>query len=143
MCLMCSPKDIANFVKAGNATFTLKSKRTAAHYTYRAQVCKDAPGKFFVSLLTGPNNTKDYTYLGMIVADTFRTTKKSRMTADAKPVKALDFLLRHVVVASQEPTKLDLEVYHEGRCGRCNRLLTVPESVERGIGPDCAEQMGL
>jgi hypothetical protein len=32
-----------------------------------------------------------------------------------------------------------LEVWHEGRCGRCGRALTVPESVERGIGPECWE----
>jgi hypothetical protein len=35
------------------------------------------------------------------------------------------------------------EVYHEGRCGRCNRKLTVPESIETGLGPECASKLGL
>lgn len=34
----------------------------------------------------------------------------------------------------------ECEVWHEGRCGRCGRKLTVPESIETGIGPDCAKR---
>ena len=34
-----------------------------------------------------------------------------------------------------------LEVWHEGRCGRCNRALTVPESIASGIGPECAKHV--
>jgi hypothetical protein len=34
-----------------------------------------------------------------------------------------------------------LIVHHENHCGRCGRTLTVPESVERGIGPDCLAKM--
>jgi hypothetical protein len=30
-----------------------------------------------------------------------------------------------------------VEVHHEGRCGRCGRALTVPESIESGFGPEC------
>ena len=29
-----------------------------------------------------------------------------------------------------------------GSCGHCGRTLTNPESIERGIGPICAERMG-
>lgn len=32
--------------------------------------------------------------------------------------------------------------FHSGRCGVCGRLLSNPESVERGIGPDCASKYG-
>ena len=35
-----------------------------------------------------------------------------------------------------------VEVWHEGICGRCGRKLTVPESVERGLGPECAGLVG-
>jgi hypothetical protein len=34
-------------------------------------------------------------------------------------------------------------VWHEGRCGRCGRKLTVPESIESGFGPECASILGL
>jgi hypothetical protein len=31
--------------------------------------------------------------------------------------------------------------HHEGKCGRCGRLLTVPSSIESGIGPECSKIM--
>ena len=34
-----------------------------------------------------------------------------------------------------------LEVWHEGRCGRCGRKLTTPQSVETGFGPVCAQNL--
>lgn len=34
------------------------------------------------------------------------------------------------------------DIRHEGRCGRCGRALTRPESIDTGLGPDCAEKMG-
>lgn len=33
------------------------------------------------------------------------------------------------------------QVWHEGRCGACNRPLTVPESIENGLGPVCASRV--
>ena len=32
-------------------------------------------------------------------------------------------------------------VHHEGKCGCCGRSLTVPESIKRGIGPECWSRM--
>lgn len=29
-----------------------------------------------------------------------------------------------------------------GRCARCNLMLTVPASIHRGLGPDCADKVG-
>lgn len=33
--------------------------------------------------------------------------------------------------------RIEAELVAAGRCRRCGRLLTDPESVSRGIGPDC------
>jgi hypothetical protein len=41
------------------------------------------------------------------------------------------------MVQGKTPAEVDLEVWHEGRCGACGRRLTVPESIERGLGPEC------
>jgi hypothetical protein len=32
----------------------------------------------------------------------------------------------------------DAEVMHVGKCCKCRRLLTTPESIQRGIGPECS-----
>lgn len=37
----------------------------------------------------------------------------------------------------------EIEVWHEGACCYCGRKLTVPASIELGVGPDCAEARGL
>jgi hypothetical protein len=36
-----------------------------------------------------------------------------------------------------------VEVHHNGHCARCGRMLTVPESLYTGFGPDCAQQIGV
>jgi hypothetical protein len=51
--------------------------------------------------------------------------------ADAMVTIAFGWAWRH-------PDSDKLEVWHEGRCGRCGRRLTVPESIESGLGPECA-----
>ena len=93
---------------------------------------------YFVALLAGPDNTADYVYLGVLRDGAFRLTKKSRMTYASPPVKAFTWALTRLQ-AGILPAQL--AVWHTGRCGRCARLLTVPESVARGIGPECAGKM--
>jgi hypothetical protein len=34
-----------------------------------------------------------------------------------------------------------IEVWHEGKCGKCGRTLTVPSSIESGIGPECMKSL--
>lgn len=124
-------QDSIRYMFAGNATLTVVSKKTNARYTYRVRKAESGD-VFFASLLAGPDNESDYIYLGLATEDGLRLTAKSRMTKDSLPVKALDWVIRH-------PNHQDLEVHHEGRCGRCNRKLTVPESIKTGLGPECAK----
>ena len=35
-------------------------------------------------------------------------------------------------------TEAGFDVHHEGKCGKCGRPLTVPESVKTGLGPICS-----
>jgi hypothetical protein len=139
-----SAPDAKRFVTAGNAVFTLSSRKTGARYTYKVQAPKDdmTDGRRFVKLLTGPDNMDDYTYLGMIDrSGEFRLTRASKLTLEAASVRAVKYFCDIVLVGEKIPDAL--EVRHEGRCGRCNRRLTVPESIDRGIGPECAGMMGM
>lgn len=134
--LLADAQTIKNFVMAGNATFTLKSKKTGDRFTYRVRKSKD--GRiWFVSLMTGSDNESSYSYMGYVKTDgTYSTTSKSKISPDAKSAKAFNWFYGNVVENESLPDTL--EVWHEGRCGRCHRKLTVPESIERGIGPECA-----
>jgi hypothetical protein len=35
-----------------------------------------------------------------------------------------------------------IEIWHEGTCCRCGKRLTVPASIELGMGADCAKEKG-
>lgn len=132
---MLAPGKRRAYALAGKAILTIRSTKTGTRFTYQITESKNnRPGQmpvYFVKLLNGADNTADYTYLGTIFAHGFRTTAKSRIAATAPSFVAFEFLSRHWEDAR-------IEVWHEGRCGRCGRTLTVPESIESGIGPTCA-----
>jgi len=137
--------DVHLFTFAGDATLTLVSRKSGERFTYR--VAKSDPNSngdvvYFVRVLSGPDNENDYQYIGMIDATgSFRTTKRSRVTPEAPSFKAFTFFLSRMRAGGLMSSTL--EVWHEGRCGRCGRKLTVPESIARGIGPDCAGMMAV
>lgn len=121
---------------------TLRSVRTGQHYTYK--VSRPPGGSverpWLVYVLTGPDNTNDYVYVGMLTAaGEWRHTAKSGVPADAPSFRAFGFLTATVLGDGRMPATL--EVFHEGRCGRCGRKLTTPESVARGLGPECITKL--
>jgi hypothetical protein len=139
------------FILAGNAYFTVRSMKTGTRYTYRvSRRIAPAVGKkdcqcwkyptYFVSLLTGPDNTGDYTYLGMIRENQFKATRATGAQEKGKPFAAFTWVWRHLGYSTPVMPP-QTEIWHEGRCGRCGRKLTVPESIAAGIGPDCAGRM--
>ena len=109
--------DPAAFVVAGKATFTISptpaaiahfmgiGKDCKPHYTYKVHR-KDGEwhGKatitWFVSLLTGPDNWTNYTYMGLLDhADddkpmSLRLTVKSKYNKDSAPVMILRRLFK-------------------------------------------------
>jgi hypothetical protein len=138
------PEDAQRFIFAGNAIVTLRSVKTGTRFTYKIAK-KEEEGKndvFFVNLLSGPDNTSDYIYLGCFWGRdrAWRHDKKERVAYDAPSAAAWRFFIKQLDGLSFHEA---LEVWHEGRCCRCGRLLTVPESVKYGIGPECAGKMGL
>jgi len=145
-----TPTEVKTYMAAGRAVLTLESKRTGGHYTYRIRQSKyrlsglTVRGSFFVDLLTGPDNQDDYTYIGTLenfpfAGLTFRTTSASIMGLGSKPIAGLNYLLAHL---RHGRLPEDMIIRHEGRCGRCARVLTTPESIQRGIGPECWTKIG-
>lgn len=134
--------DVGRFVYAGNAIFTLRSAKTGNRFTYKV-TAKKGGDISFVGLLTGPNNDRDYSYLGLLSHDTGDRLMgvgkgKSCASPDAPSAKAFQYLLDYLWKRNDGKS---LEIWHEGRCGRCGRKLTVPESVAAGLGPECASRV--
>ena len=138
--------EICEFIFGGRARFTLVSKKTGLRFTYKV-VAKREDVKvkvddvtFFVSVLRGPDNEADYAYAGVLRRPAqFNLTAASRVTRAAFSMQALFWFLdklRHERDVLGKPH--GVEFWHEGRCCRCGRTLTVPKSVADGIGPECA-----
>lgn len=143
-----SAADLRTFLYAGDAVLTLQSERTGKHFTYRVSQATDRrtgrpEDRWFVSVLTDGDQ---WVYIGMTYpAERHRTnrlkmTTKSKCDAMSPCVLAFDWMLAGL---QQDTIPPALVVRHEGRCGKCRRPLTRPDSIDRGIGPECAEQMGL
>jgi hypothetical protein len=133
--------DVQRFALAGKSTLTLVSKKTGTRFTYRISATPDRSAHF-VALLSGPDNESDYQYLGRIARGVFwpgrKVPKPGDISKDAPSAKAFDWAWR-AVVRNSLPEQL--EVWHEGRCGRCGRKLTVPASIASGFGPECIEKI--
>lgn len=133
------------FMLAGNATFTLRSMKTGVRYTFKVRKAKPTPqypgDTWFVGYLMGSNNEEDYAPLGIIKmhegVPNFRLDRRTKMNFTSGPVVAFDWTLKSLIAKKES---FGVEVFHAGRCGRCGRTLTVPESVELGLGPECAEK---
>ena len=139
---LSDPQAIRTFMLAGNATLTLVSRATEARFTYKITVPDDAKEGhaplYFVALLNGPDNETSFQYLGIIRNGAFSHGRKSKVMADAPSVRAFTWFMQRLY-AGQLPASL--EVWHEGRCGRCARKLTVPSSIASGFGPECVKYM--
>lgn len=124
------------FLMAGNATATFVSKKTEARFTFKVRKPEDGTGSvLFVSVLNGPDNWSNYAYLGFIRSGVFfHGGHKAKVKADAPSAQAFAWgwqqLARDLMPAT-------LQVWHEGKCGRCGRKLTVPSSIASGFGPEC------
>ena len=139
---------VQNFILAGRAIFTVVSRKTSDRKTFRVVRAKPRPGDgarepgWFVGLLTGPQNTTDFHYLGFIFRDgagvlQFRPNKTGW---GVEAVAAFAWILGRV--QAQDPRLLEqADVWHEGKCGCCGRPLTVPESIASGIGPVCEQRI--
>lgn len=141
-----------DFIKAGKAIFTVDNGK-GTHYTYKVTRKEDKDKVFyFVNLLTGPDNTSNYTYMGMLVDSSqwhrsnmaqpsswyCKMTRASKFKNDSQSVKVLNWAL--MVVQGYKELPEGYSILHDGRCGRCGRLLTDPDSIKLGLGPICRDQ---
>jgi len=94
---------------------------------------------WFASLLTGQSNEDDYTYIGFVKADQATLIAGRKGNAEHPAFKAIAWFLHQLALTGEIP--IDAEFWHEGRCCRCGRTLTVPTSIASGIGPECASRM--
>jgi hypothetical protein len=143
------------FVLSGNAIFTV-SNTEGKHHTFNVEKSKPNeryPQNYFGRVLVGPdnNNPDEYRYVGMLhispnpnIDPKLVTTKASKLV-DPVVFKLLQWTLKVVWQVARGAYTLPerITIQHEGRCGRCGAKLTNPASLDTGLGPECAERVGV
>jgi len=126
------------------AVFTIVNDKTGTRVTFRTRKPKGFD-RHMVDVLVGGDNSPhsgDYQFVGTLGEDgTYRPSSKSKVEVQKKHLS--EVVLTWTIGAAQHDRLHTIRVLHHGHCARCGRALTVPSSVDRGIGPDCAQLMGL
>lgn len=133
-----SAKSVESRVPNGYYTLVLEDK---THVTLRLRSAivregsdlKLPDGAQVASYLMGPMNESDYQRFAWILGDQVKVWKRFR--EDSRISDAI-----HALISGDFESYGMAYALESGNCWRCGRLLTVPESIERGIGPDCASK---
>lgn len=136
---MTDATQIRTFLLAGRACFTLVSAKTGKRFTFEVRQVAEGAWRYGVAVLTGPNNETDFVHIGWLIVATDGHLVAQSKKADDPLLAALAFLLRCVDAGSLPDA---LEFHHAGSCAACGRRLTTPESLARGLGPECAARLG-
>jgi len=132
-----------NFILAGKAIFTISNGK-GDHFTFkvRKRTSEQWGVKWFASVRTH-QESRNYLYLGVVnsVSGVPHLTKASKYPQDSQEYKVLRWALD--IIWGRRTLPLGYEIEHAGRCGRCGRTLTTPDSIQCGIGPECRKRMGL
>jgi len=137
------PELSEKFILAGRALFTV-SNPSGEHFTFRVKGAESewpigsgrVSKSYFVSV-KAPGGVYPYRYIGLLNAKTgdIKCTTKSSYTPGDQMYKVAAWACKSVLNAKMIPDGYHIE--HAGRCGKCGRTLTDPESIQRGIGPEC------
>lgn len=131
---------LKKFLLGGKAEFTIKNinsgnkitlfikrideikgvKQENLHYIYRIGRRKNYIGSIYLET--------DLKFISSIISRTIED--EDRLSWDV-----FNNLIRILFIANRMPN--GTEFYHVGKCSVCNRKLTDPNSVERGIGEYC------
>lgn len=122
------------FIFAGKSIVTLLNSKTENRFTFKVKQAKDS-NMFFVSVLTGPET---YSYIGTCIEGIYRHGRKSTISKDAQSVKVFEYVINKLKINNLPDF---VEAWHEGKCGKCGRALTVPSSISNGLGPECIKSL--
>jgi hypothetical protein len=131
--------EVVNYfaIETHNGIITVENPARGTHRTFRIETqpadAKFAPGERILSLLIGADNGSDYLGIGFVKDDGRVFLWKRYQTEQY-------YALVRVLQKVGHFRSIGLVYHFEGRCRKCNRTLTTPESIRSGIGPTCARR---
>jgi hypothetical protein len=120
-----------DFVLAGKVTLTLDTGDD--YYTFHVASSQYEGRTYYLVF----QETRKGRYIGTLNprTGTLTLTAKSWLTDDDVEYIVLAQLFKRLWSGRALPK--EWTVRHEGICGACGRKLTTPESLARGVGPEC------
>lgn len=135
-----------------NGTWTITSPK-GGHRTFNVAHWSPDKDTRQVSVLAGPDNTRNYQGFGFVKPNGIVIWKRlrgpvafsvNRWSADYSAHEKFAHMVWNLLAEggnAQQYLDLGYEVHGEAACFRCGRKLTTPESIERGIGPVCEAKL--
>jgi len=120
-----------SFIMGGKSIFTAKNNETGNRFTFKVNK-GDQGDIYFLSVLTQPNI---FEFIGTFYPSTLvKISPKSRITEQSTSYKVFNYILSHL---RKGDLPKQVEIWHEGKCAKCGRSLTDPDSIKTGWGPYC------
>ena len=108
------------------------------HRTFRFKT--NSKGQTLIGLMVGQNNITDYAWFGFVDGGIIRFWRTARynMMATELPIshEAVTECF-NAIIGNVEQAGKRFATYYK-HCSRCGKILTTPESLERGLGAECA-----
>lgn len=131
------------------ATFTVVNEATGNRITLRTRKPKmtdsdkeagraESTLPVFVDVMDGCDNVSHFSFVGTLREG--RLVISRNAAAEWRDSKRAKTILDWTLAAAERENLRTVRVLHEGRCGRCGRKLTVPESIDTGLGPECGNR---
>jgi hypothetical protein len=134
------------YVVAGNSYFTMFSHKTGKYLSYTLKRKDSFQGKYeYVYFVKKAGGSENGVFLGTLFfgdnAFSYKLGKDTiKSEENEKRLQSLTYVLNHL---ARGDFSMPLSVYHHGKCGKCGRKLTTPESILTGLGPECSKMLGI
>ena len=131
-------EEIKRFVLSGKAIFTIMNASTGVRFTYKFKQNKNDSKVFWVYMLCMSNNEDDKSYKflgGFSMEKGFINSDKAQIKGTLG-VRAINWFCKQIKNDTLQKHE-KLRFFHLGKCGRCGKTLTTPESIKNGLGPEC------
>jgi len=131
------------FMFQGKAFFTLHNIEKDTHITFRIQPPKRKRGqpeetRYFEVYVKALNDKyAGNKYVGRIDRKERSFKPYGYVERDHVGIQTIEWLIRNWNHLEEWEKEERLAIYHLGTCCKCGLPLTVPESIQNGIGPKC------
>lgn len=131
------------FMFQGKALFTLENKEKGTHITLRVQTLKrkrhqPEDTRYFEVYVKALNDKyAGNRYIGRIDRRSKSFKPTGYIERDHVGVQTIEWLIRNWNRLEDFVSNEKVAIYHMGVCCKCGLPLTVPESIQNGIGPQC------